>query len=55
MGPLLLAMRSLYNWGTSRLGPPDDPEGKELIAFATVGSSTIKLFKAILTQLGYII
>ena len=43
MGPLLFAMRSLYNWGTSRLGPPDDPEGKDLIAFATVGSKTIKL------------
>ena len=42
-GPLLFAMRSLYNWGTSRLGPPDNPEGNELIAFATVGSNTIKL------------
>ena len=31
MGPLLFAMRSLYNWGTSRLGSPGDPEGKELM------------------------
>ena len=27
-GPLLFAMRSLYDWGTSRLGPPADPEGR---------------------------
>ena len=47
MGPLLFAMRSLYNWGTSRLGPPDDPKGKELIAFATVGSNTNKLSSTI--------
>ena len=43
IGPLHFAMRSSYNWGTSRLGLPDYPEGKELIAFATVGSNTIKL------------
>ena len=43
MGPLLFAMRSLSNWGTSWLGPPDDPEGKEFIAFATVASNTSKL------------
>ena len=43
MGPFLFAMRFFYNWGTSRLGPPDDPEGNELIAFAIVGSNTIKL------------
>ena len=41
--PLLFAIRSLYNWGTSRLGPPEDPEGKELIAFATMGSNIIRL------------
>ena len=34
MGPLLFAIRSLYNWGTGRLVPPDDPEGKELIGFS---------------------
>ena len=31
MGLLLLAIRSLYNWGTIRLGPPEDPEEKELL------------------------
>ena len=41
--PLLFAIRSLYNWGTSRLGPFEDPEGKELIAFATMGSNEIRL------------
>ena len=42
-GPLLFAIRSLYNCGTSRLGPLEDRESKELTAFATVGSNVIRL------------
>ena len=50
MGPLLFATRSLYNWGTSRLGPPDDPEGKELIAFARVGSNKLGYLRRLVGQ-----
>ena len=43
MDQLLFAIKSLYNWGASRFDsfPADDPEGKELIAFATMGSNEI--------------
>ena len=50
MGPLLFATRSLYNWGTSRLGPPDDPEGKELIAFARVGLNKLGYLRRLVGQ-----
>ena len=43
LGSLLSAIRSLYSRGRSRVGPSEDSRGKNLSAFATVGSNVIKL------------